>query len=98
MRILDGRATADAADQGGIGVTTLAAPRVDVEQFEDQGYVLIEDLLDPVRDLDPVVREYEAVLERVAAEWCAERKISLTYADLPFAQRFAHILNDAGPG
>jgi hypothetical protein len=70
---------------------------VDVGQFEDQGYVLIEDLLDPVRDLDPVAREYEAVLDRVAAEWRAEGKIASTYADLPFTQRFAHILNDAGP-
>lgn len=78
-------------------MTTAAATRVNTEHFKDQGYVLIEDLLDPVRDLDPVVREYESVLDRVAAEWRADGKIGSTYADLPFAQRFAHILNDAGP-
>ena len=74
-----------------------AAARIDVERFQDQGYLLVEDLLDPDRDLDPVVREYEAVLDRVAAEWRAAGRIASTYAGLPFAERFAHILNDAGP-
>lgn len=74
-----------------------APPGIDVERFEDQGYLLLEGLLDPVLDLDPVVREYEAVLARVTEEWRAAGKIAATYADLPFAQRFARILNEAGP-
>jgi hypothetical protein len=78
-------------------VTTATPVRVDVERFADEGYLLVEDLLDPERDLDPVVHEYEAVLDRVAAEWWAAGAIASTYADLPFAQRFARILNDAGP-
>jgi ectoine hydroxylase-related dioxygenase (phytanoyl-CoA dioxygenase family) len=71
--------------------------RIDVQRFEDEGYLLVEDLLDPARDLDPVVQEYAAQLDQVAAEWHAQGKIASTYAELPFAQRFAHILNDAGP-
>jgi phytanoyl-CoA hydroxylase len=78
-------------------VATAAPTGVDVERFGDQGYVLVEGLLDPQRDLDPVVREYEVALDRVADEWRAEGKIASTYADLPFARRFAHVLNDAGP-
>ena len=27
--------------------------------FEEQGYLLAKGLLDPVQDLDPVMREYE---------------------------------------
>jgi hypothetical protein len=77
-------------------MTTAAAPRVDVDRFADEGYLLVEGLLDPELDLDPVVREYEALLDAVAAEWQAAGTIRSTYADLPFAQRFAHILNDAG--
>lgn len=72
-------------------------PRVDLDRFDDQGYIILEDVFDPERDLDPVVSEYSAVLDRVTAEWMAEGKIRSTYADLPFAERFAHVLNDAGP-
>jgi phytanoyl-CoA hydroxylase len=74
-----------------------SVPRVDVERFNDQGYIILEDVFDPERDLDPVVREYGEVLDRVTAEWVAEGKIRSTYANLPFAERFAHVLNDAGP-
>jgi phytanoyl-CoA hydroxylase len=78
-------------------VTAVTAPVSDVARFQDQGYLLVEGLLDPERDLDPVVWEYEAVLDRVAAEWQAAGKIGATYTELPFAERFARILNDAGP-
>jgi hypothetical protein len=78
-------------------VTPLAAPRVDVDRFAEQGYILVEGLLDPQRVLDPVVREYEALLDRVAAEWHAAGTIDSSYAGLPFDQRFAHVLNAAGP-
>ncbi len=78
-------------------MTPVAAPRVDVDRFAEQGYILVEDLLHPRDVLDPVVREYEAVLDRVAAEWHAAGTIDSAYAGLPFAQRFAHVLNAAGP-
>jgi len=68
-------------------MTTAAAPRVDVERFADQGYLLVEGLLDPQLDLDPVVREYEALLDAVADEWRAAGTLRSAYADLPFAQR-----------
>jgi phytanoyl-CoA hydroxylase len=76
-----------------------SGPRVDVQRFHDEGYLLIEDVFDPIRDLDPVVAEYEAKLDRVATRWATDGTIASTYADLPFTQRFARILNDAGnPG
>ena len=78
-------------------MTTATAPLVDTERFREEGYLLVEDLLDPARDLDPVVREYEATLDRVAAEWRAAGTIASDYAGLPFAERFGRVLNDAGP-
>ena len=77
-------------------MTTVAPTRIDLQRFEDEGYLLIEDVFDPVRDLDPVVREYTEKLDRVAAEWHAAGKIQRTYSYLPFTERFAHILNDSG--
>src|SRR5688572_5921888 len=77
-------------------MTTIAPARVDLQRFEDEGYLLIEDVFDPVRDLDPVVAEYTEKLDRVAAAWHTAGTIQSTYSDLPFTQRFAHILNDTG--
>jgi phytanoyl-CoA hydroxylase len=76
----------------------VAAPmRIDTARFEDEGYLLIEDVFDPQRDLDPVVDEYREVLKRVSREWHASGKIESTYAEYPFGQRLARVLNDAGP-
>jgi phytanoyl-CoA hydroxylase len=54
-------------------------------------------VLDPALDLDPVVAEYTALLDELAARWYAEGTIASTYAELPFAQRLAHVLTDTGP-
>ena len=71
------------------------AVRVDVEAFENQGYLLVEDVLDPELDLDPVVREYEALLDRLTERWHADGILPSTFGDLPFAQRFARVLAEA---
>lgn len=73
-----------------------AVPTVDLQKFEDLGYIILEDVFDPQRDLNPVVHEYSEVLDRVTAEWVTEGKIRSTYSHLPFAERFAHVLNDTG--
>ena len=31
--------------------------------FEEQGYLVVEDLFDPEQDIDPVIEEYATVLE-----------------------------------
>src|SRR5437016_13848362 len=74
-----------------------SAIRVDREIFEREGYLVIEDVFDPAGDLEPVVQEYAAQLDEIAADWQARGLIDSAYADLPFAERFGHVLNDAGP-
>ena len=71
------------------------ANRVDLDLFEAQGYVVVEGVLDPVEDLDPVVAEYETLLDELAARWHAEGKLPSTFADLPFPRRFARVLQEA---
>ena len=73
------------------------AIQVDRERFEREGYVLVDDVFDPVEDLDPVVEEYAARLDEVTADWVARGLIESTYRELPFAERFAYVLNDIGP-
>lgn len=80
------------------GVDTVASPiRTDRALFESEGYLLIPDVFDPVADLDPVVAEYAERLAQLADDWARRGLIDSTYANLPFAERFAHVLNDIGP-
>ena len=49
-----------------------------------------------VRDLDPVLAEYEKVLEDLAAELFADKQIASAYADLDFDRRLCQIYNETG--
>jgi len=71
------------------------ATRIDLDTFDEQGFLVVDGVLDPERDLDPVVAEYEALLDRLAAGWHAAGKLPSTFGELPFAQRFGRVLNEA---
>jgi hypothetical protein len=68
------------------------ATRVDLDRFQEQGYLIVENALDPAVDLDPVVAEYSALLDGLAERWCATGLIPSTFSDLPFTERFARIV------
>src|SRR6266567_661435 len=91
------RSTVRTGNRKGYSVTVASAIRVDRESFEREGFLVIEDVFDPAADLDPVVEEYAWRLDALAADWYARGLIDSAYADLPFGERFAHVLNDAGP-
>ncbi|MCB9149208.1 MAG: phytanoyl-CoA dioxygenase family protein [Caldilineaceae bacterium] len=67
-----------------------------IDQFRDEGYLLVEGLLDPVADLDPIIEEYKSVLERLAHDLYAAGTISSTYDDLPFGERVIQIYQESG--
>ncbi|MBX3012808.1 MAG: phytanoyl-CoA dioxygenase family protein [Caldilineaceae bacterium] len=62
-------------------------------QFAEQGYVVVEGVLDQARDLDPIFADYAALLDQLAARWYAEGKLPSTYAELPFGRRAAEIIS-----
>ena len=66
------------------------------KQFDEEGYLLVPGVLDPATDLDPIVEEYQGVLERLAQELYAEGKIASTYAGLPFGERLTKIYAESG--
>lgn len=66
------------------------------EQFEEEGYLLIEDLFDPVADFRPVVVELTDVLDRVAQRLYAEGRIQSTYPELNFSERIVAICAESG--
>lgn len=64
------------------------------DQFENQGYLAVQGLLDPATDLDPVIREYEGVLDRLTEDLVSNGAVDSHVADLPFAERFMRIVRD----
>ena len=50
-----------------------------VAHFEEQGYLVVEDLFDPEQDLHPVIFEYEGVLDRLAQDLYDKGEISSTH-------------------
>ena len=67
-----------------------------LEQFHREGYLLVENLFDPQSDIDPIIAEYEGVLDTLADELHAQGQIPSTYAELPFGQRLIAINNASG--
>ncbi len=65
------------------------------EQFDLQGFVVLEDILDPVRDLQPVIDDYQLALNDLSRRWLAEGVISETHDDLPFTERFMKLIADS---
>ena len=56
-------------------------------QLDELGYLVVEDVLEPERDIRPLLDEYEVVLDHLAQRLYADGAIPSTYPDVPFAQR-----------
>jgi phytanoyl-CoA hydroxylase len=67
------------------------------DQFEERGYVVVEGILDPKEDIQPIVEEYTALLDSLAEQWYAEGKLSSPYRDLPFGQRLTQVVAEGMP-
>ncbi len=67
-----------------------------IEHFQNEGYVVVEQMLDPERDLKPIIEEYAGVLDRFAGDLYAADKIASPYADLPFSERLTTIYAESG--
>lgn len=63
-----------------------------LQHFNEQGYVVIEDVLDD-QILQSLRDDYESLLDEMALRWYAEGVIPSTFSDLPFTKRAAHIIS-----
>jgi phytanoyl-CoA hydroxylase len=66
------------------------------QQFDDDGYVVVDGVLDPARDIQPVMSEFAEVLDSIAASLVAEGAIAAPYAELPFSDRLTRICAESG--
>jgi phytanoyl-CoA hydroxylase len=73
---------------------TVASPSRD-ELFRN-GYVVVPDVIDPIKFLQPVLDEYAEVLDGLATDLAAQGRISSTYAELPFEARLIQVAKESG--
>jgi len=66
------------------------------ERFDEEGYLVVENFWDVERDIAPVLREYEDVLDGIAKRLRANGEIRTTYSDLPFSDRIIQICIESG--
>jgi len=66
------------------------------EFFNQQGYLVVENLIDVVEYLDPLLDEYAERLDHLAEDLHAAGKLASTYDDLPFGRRLTRIYAETG--
>ncbi len=62
-----------------------------LQQFADEGFLVVADVFDPARDFAPVMDEYRTILDGIADTLYGEGAISSRYDNLPFAERITEI-------
>lgn len=62
------------------------------EEFLQNGYVVVEGVLDKEVDLQPILADYATLLDQLAVRWYDEGKLPATYADLPFHRRATEVI------
>ena len=73
-----------------------ALAQAHVDQFHSEGYTVVEGLLDEEHDIQPLVDEYDALLERLATRWHAEQRLASNYREPPFGPRLIRVLREVG--
>jgi ectoine hydroxylase-related dioxygenase (phytanoyl-CoA dioxygenase family) len=61
------------------------------DQFESEGYAVVDGVLDPATDLAPVFAEYDEVLDSIATVLFREGRIQSAYRGLAFADRLIRV-------
>jgi hypothetical protein len=70
--------------------------REQLEQFAEDGYVVVPGVLDPPRDIEPVLAELAGVLDGLARQLHEEGAIAQPYADWPFPSRMIQVCRESG--
>lgn len=62
--------------------------RQQIARFEDEGYLVVEGVLRP-DDLDPLIADFDELVDDIARDLVTEGRIAEPYAGLPFERRLA---------
>ena len=66
-----------------------------LEHYHQEGYVVVEDVIDPEGVLDPLEAEYGAVLDNLVRELHEEGAIASTYAGIELGERLTRIYQES---
>ena len=64
-----------------------------LDRFNREGYVVLEDVLHP-RDLDALHEEYHEILDRLAPRLVASERLTQDYGNLEFGQRYVEMIGE----
>ena len=67
-----------------------------VDQFHNDGYLVVEDAFDPESDFDAVKSDYSDILDEIALEMLAEGKISSYDSTQAFGDRVINVVRQGG--
>ena len=65
-------------------------------RFDREGYLVVDGVLDPIRDIRPVFAEYDRLLDEIAESLCAEGARRSSYRELPFTDRLIRVFVESG--
>jgi hypothetical protein len=60
-------------------------------QFDRDGYLVVDNVLDPTEDLAPLFAEYSSILDGIVDGLVADGTLSSRYDDLPFSDRLIQV-------
>ena len=67
-----------------------------LEQFDRDGYLVVENVLDPVADIQPLFAEYTAILDGIIDGLIAEGTLTSRYEHLSFTDRLTQVCMESG--
>jgi len=62
-----------------------------LQQFDRDGYLVVENVLDPIADIAPLFAEYTTILDGIVDDLIAEGTLSSQYEHLPFTDRLTQV-------
>jgi phytanoyl-CoA hydroxylase len=65
-------------------------------RLQQDSYVIVEDVFDPVADLTPLYDQWGYVLSEIATELMATGALTSTFDDLPFEERLIAVTEESG--
>ena len=65
-------------------------------RFNEDGYLVVEGVLAPRRDIEPLLGEYAQVLDGIAESFHADGVLAATYRELPFTERLIQVCKESG--
>ena len=62
-----------------------------IDDFNENGYLAVDGLLDYDLDIAPVIAEYQQLLDKLCAQWVADGRLPEAYSHLPFERRLVEV-------